>query len=94
MALSACSLAGPAPHTFTTVQPTPAAASAEPAQAKSGKAKHHGKKKTDTEPAQSNPNATPLETTSDACKTAARDKGIKSVLAILSHMRPGAVDED
>ena len=46
--------------------PTPAAASAEPAQAKSGKAKHHGKKKTDTEPAQSNPNATPLETASDA----------------------------
>ena len=29
-----------------------------------------------------------------ACKEQTRDKGIKSVLAIVSRMRPGAVDKD
>jgi hypothetical protein len=65
LALSACSLAGPAPRTFTAVQ-APAA----------------------------KPGSTAAEAASNACKSATRDKGIKNVLAILSHMRPGAVDAD
>ena len=64
--LSACSLAGPSPRTFTT-----------PAEEKPAK-----------------PDATAIEQASQACKSELRQKGIKSVLAILSSMRPGAVDED
>ena len=64
--LSACSLAGPSPRTFTT-----------PAEEKPVK-----------------PDATAIEQASQACKSELRQKGIKSVLAILSSMRPGAVDED
>lgn len=67
--LSACSLAGPNPRTFTTA--------AEQKPAKPVK-----------------PDATAIEQASQACKTELRQKGIKSVLAILSSMRPGAVDED
>ena len=37
---------------------------------------------------------TAIEQASQACKARLRQKGIKSVLAILSSMRPGAVDED
>jgi hypothetical protein len=64
--LSACSLAGPSPRTFT--------------------------KGTEEQPVK--PDATALEQASQACKTELREKGIKSVVAILSRMRPGAVDED
>jgi hypothetical protein len=63
--LSACSLAGPSSHSFTTATPT--------------KAK---------------PDPTALEQASTACKESTREKGIKSVLAIVTRMRPGAVDED
>jgi hypothetical protein len=63
--LSACSLAGPASHSFTTATATPA-----------------------------KPDPTALEQASAACKESTRDKGIKSVLAIISRMRPGAVDAD
>ena len=38
---------------------------------------------------------TAIEQASQACKSEqTREKGIKSVLAIVSRMRPGAVDED
>lgn len=67
LALSACSLVGPAPRTFTA------------AESKSTKQ--------DTD-------AAALEEASKSCKASTRDKGIKSVLAILSRLRPGAVDED
>ena len=63
--LSACSLAGPPSHTFTTATPTPA-----------------------------KPDPTALEQASTACKESTREKGIKSVLAIVTRMRPGAVDRD
>jgi hypothetical protein len=65
LVLSACSLAGPSSHTFTTATPT--------------KAK---------------PDPSALEQASAACKESTREKGIKSVLAIVSRMRPGAVDAD
>ena len=61
--LSACSLAGPSSHSFTTATPT--------------KAK---------------PDPTALEQASTACKESTRVKGIKSVLAIVTRLRPGAVD--
>ena len=64
--LSACSLAGPNPRTFST------AAEQKPVK----------------------PDATAIEQASQACKPSWRQKGIKSVLAIVSSMRPGAVDED
>jgi hypothetical protein len=64
--LSACSLAGPNPRTFTT------AAEEKPVK----------------------PDATAIEQASQACKSELREKGVKSVLAILSSMRPGAVDQD
>jgi hypothetical protein len=64
--LSACSLAGPSPRTFTT------AAEEKPAK----------------------PDAAAIEQASQACKSELRQKGVKSVLAILSSMRPGAVDEN
>ena len=67
LALSACSLAGPAPRTFTPVESKPT--------------------KQETE-------AAALEAASKSCKASTRDRGIKSVLAIVSRMRPGAVDED
>jgi hypothetical protein len=37
---------------------------------------------------------TAMEEASKTCKDQTRDKGIKSVLAIVSRLRPGAVDED
>lgn len=63
--LSACSLAGPNPRTFTTAAEKPV-----------------------------KPDATAIEQASQACKSELREKGTKSVLAILSSMRPGAVDQD
>ena len=64
--LSACSLAGPNPRTFST------AAEQKPVK----------------------PADQALAQASQACKEQTREKGIKSVLAIVSRMRPGAVDED
>ena len=64
--LSACSLAGPNPRTFST------AAEQKPVK----------------------PDDQALVQASQACKEQTREKGIKSVLAIVSRMRPGAVDED
>jgi hypothetical protein len=64
--LSACSLAGPSPRTFTT------AAEQKPVK----------------------PDDQAFAQASLACKEQTRDKGIKSVLAIVSRMRPGAVDKD
>lgn len=37
---------------------------------------------------------TVIEQASKACKDKTRDKGIKSVLAIVTRLRPGAIDED
>jgi hypothetical protein len=37
---------------------------------------------------------TAMEQASKACKDSTREKGIKSVLAIVTRLRPGAVDED
>jgi hypothetical protein len=64
LTLCACSLAGPADHTFT-------GSDAKTLQDK-----------------------TAIEQASKTCKDDTRDKGIKSVLAIVTRMRPGAVDED
>jgi ribosomal protein S11 len=64
--LSACSLAGPNPHTFTPK----------------------------VEAKQAKPEPTALEQASQACKDQTRERGIKSVLAIVTRMRPGAVDAD
>ena len=64
--LSACSLAGPALHTFNT----------------------------GTEEKKVKPDAAALEQASQTCKDQTREKGINSVLAIVSRLRPGAVDED
>jgi hypothetical protein len=64
--LSACSLAGPTPRTFT-----PAA-----------------------EQKRAKPDPVAVEQASQVCKDQTRDRGIKSVLAIVTRMRPGAVDED
>lgn len=66
LVLTACSLAGPNPHTFTP-------------EAESKRIK---------------PDATAIEQASKICKDQTREKGIKSVLAIVTRMRPGAVDED
>jgi hypothetical protein len=105
VALAACSLAGPADHTYLTAsgqQITPAApAQTSPWAGPGVPLTKNKKKKTDTTatptPA---PPAAPVDPGAaltaaiNACKNATRDKGIKSVLAIVSHMRPGAVDED
>lgn len=66
LVLTACSLAGPNPHTFTP----------------------------EAESKRTKPDATAIEQASKICKDQTREKGIKSVLAIVTRMRPGAVDED
>ena len=40
------------------------------------------------------PDKTEVEEASNACKEQTRDKGFNSVLAIVSRLRPGAVDQD
>jgi hypothetical protein len=40
------------------------------------------------------PDTAALEQASKVCKEQTREKGIKSVLAIVTRLRPGAVDED
>lgn len=64
--LQGCSLAGPAPHTFT-----PAA-----------------------EQKRAKPDSAAIEQASKLCKDQTRERGVKSVLAIVTRLRPGAVDED
>jgi hypothetical protein len=100
LALAACSLAGPAPRSFVPAKPGEAKLESE---AKDPKAKDHEAKdpkaKGHTKDAKAKGAAakagqTPLEAASEACKTTARDKGIKSLLSIVTHMRPGAVDAD
>jgi hypothetical protein len=66
LVLTACSLAGPNPHTFTP----------------------------EAESKRTKPDARAIEQASKICKDQTREKGIKSVLAIVTRMRPGAVDED
>lgn len=64
--LSACSLAGPTPRTFTT----------------------------EAEQKPVKPDDKALAQASQICKDQVREKGIKSVLAIVSRMRPGAVNQE
>jgi hypothetical protein len=104
LALSACSLAGPSNHTFLTGagQPIPA----PPAEASpwTGPGQLKTKTKTKTKPGETAPKpaAAPdpvdpgvaLAAAVSACKDATRDKGIKSITAIFSHLRPEAVDQD
>ena len=47
---------------------------------------------TAAEPDKAKPTPTAIEQASTACKSDTRNKGIKSVLAIVTFMRPGAVD--
>jgi hypothetical protein len=107
VALGACSLAGPSNHhTYLTAsgQPiTPAAPAQTSPWADAGVAKTSTKtkrKKDSSTTSQPTPAAAPVDPGAalaaaiNTCKSATRDKGIKSVLAIVSHMRPGAVDED
>lgn len=108
MVLAACSLAGPPDHTYLTAagQPIAPVAPQTSAWAGQGVAKtstKKNKKKKDTTASASAPAAAPaapvdpgvaLNAAINACKSATRDKGIKNVMAIFSHMRAGAVDED
>jgi hypothetical protein len=107
VALAACSLAGPADHTYLTAagQPIAPAAPAQTspwagqgvAKTASTKAK---KKKKDTTATPTPAPAAPVDPGAaltaaiNACKNDTVTKGTKSVLAIFSHMRPGAADED
>jgi hypothetical protein len=106
VALAACSFAGPPDHTYLTAsgqQITPTAQTspwAGPGVAKTPSTKSKKKKKdTTATPAPTTPAApvdpgAALTAAINACKDATVTKGTKSVLAIFSHMRPGAVDED
>ena len=80
LVLSACSLAGPSDRTFTAVDAKPANQDAKSA---SQNAKHSSQK-----------DKNEMEQVSKACKNQTREKGIRSLLAIVSSMRPGAIDED
>jgi hypothetical protein len=98
LALSACSLAGPAtssfPSTTKTVAAKQEAASGE-AEDSSSKSKRGKRKKggleSDATPADP---AAARKAASRSCRDSAREKGIKSVLSILTHLRPGAIDEE
>jgi hypothetical protein len=109
LALAACSLAGPSPRSFVPAKPGEAKLEAEPkdakatepkdakakdSEAKEPKVKGHKSKEAKAKAAAAKAGQTPLEAASEACKTTARDKGIKSLLSIVTHMRPGAVDAD
>lgn len=88
-ALSACSLAGPDDRKFVTVQPALANMNAQ-----LGDRNPNNKVNPKKEP---NLSVTPSEEAAmksavSACKTETRNKGVKSVLAIVTFMRPGAVD--
>jgi hypothetical protein len=98
LALAACSLANPASHTFTSNNATrPAASGTQTADASDSKAKHSKHKggkgdKGNTAPPKS-PGAA-LAAAEHNCRDTARDNGIKSVLSIVTHLRPGAFDEE
>jgi hypothetical protein len=103
LALSACSLANPSAHTFTSSNSaTAAAADSQTADASAPKAKH-GKHKKGGKGGKGDKGDAPLQPIDPAsalaaaekfCRDTARDKGIKSVLSILTHLRPGAYDEE
>ena len=106
LALSACSLANPSAQTFTSNNSaTAAAADPQTADASASKAKHGKHKKGgkggkgdkgdkgDAPPQPRDP-ASALAAAEKFCRDTARDKGIKSVLSILTHLRPGAYDEE
>jgi hypothetical protein len=99
LALSACSLADPSAHTFTASSSATAAA-ADPqtadasAKAKHGKHKKGGKGDEGNAPLQPRDPASALAAAERLCRDTARDKGMKSVLGILTHLRPGAYDQE
>jgi hypothetical protein len=102
LALSACSLANPAARTFTSNNATPAAANnPQTADASDSEAKHGKHKKGSKGDKADEGNATPpkdpaaaLAAAEHNCRDTARDNGIKSVLSIVTHLRPGAFDEE
>jgi len=103
LALSACSLADPSAHTFTANNSaTAAAADPQTADASAAKAKHGkhkkggkgGKGDKGNAPLQPRDPAAALAAAEKFCRDTARDKGIKSVLSILTHLRPGAYDQE
>jgi hypothetical protein len=81
-----------------TATPVQIAAAPQAKAPKAPKAAKHKSKNKGTAVAQATPKSNDPAAVFDAasrdCKETTRDKGIKSVLAILSHMRPGAVDAD
>ena len=82
--LSSCSLAGPSDHTFTKL---------DAAESQNAKPATDSKPASKAKPAPQ-PDKEAMADAARVCKEQTRDKGIKSVLAIISSMRPGAVDED
>lgn len=98
--LSACSLVGPSTPSFTSTTPTktvsakhestPGAAGDATSKPKRGKHKK-GEPEADSTPVDP---AAARAAASRACRSSAREKGIKSVLSILTHLRPGAIDEE
>jgi hypothetical protein len=100
LALAACSLVDPSAHTFTaSSSATAAAADPQTADASAPKAKHGKHKKGDkgdkgNAPPQPRDPASALAAAERLCRDTARDKGIKSVLSILNHLRPGAYDQE
>jgi len=105
-ALSACSLVNPSAHTFTSNNTATAAATAPQTTDASGSKAKHGKHKKGKKgkkgdkgdkgnaPQQPRDPASALAAAERFCRDTARDKGIKSVLSILTHLRPGAYDEE
>jgi hypothetical protein len=102
LALSACSLANPAAHTFTSNNATAAPANnPQTADASDAKAKHGKHKKGSKGDKADKGGETPakdpaaaLASAEHSCRGTARDNGIKSVLSIVTHLRPGAYDEE
>jgi hypothetical protein len=101
LGLAACSLADPSAHTFASNNSATAAA-ADPqsagdsstSKAKRGKHKKGDKSKKGDATAQPTDPASALAAAEKFCSETVRDKGIKSVLSILTHLRPGAYDEE
>jgi hypothetical protein len=95
LALSGCSLAGPPNHTFLTTpgQQASAAESTDASDSKGKKTKTKTGKDAKTPKPPTDP-AEALTAATNACKEATRNKGIKSITAIFSHLRPEAVDQD
>jgi hypothetical protein len=96
LALSGCSLAGPS-HTFTANNSsTAAAAGPQTTDASDAKDKHKKGNKSDLGDAPQQPRdpGSALAAAENFCRDTTRDKGIKSVLSLLTHLRPGAFHED